>query len=209
MALEGYYNLKEKKKKFILDAILLCLKKKDYDQLSINDISVEADISRGSFYNYFVDKNDAVSTLIISKLNGFKDMFKETVINNSGKLFDSVLEVNSKIKNMEKNDIYVATIRNLRFISSIGMKIILSEEYEDEFNGLIDWMIENTIEGKKYITDRHMMGNVAVMIIGLILNSISESIFNFYGRKVVYNDFELKLQMIKCGVENGLKNNLK
>ena len=52
MALEAFNNLKEKKKANIFAAISRCLSRINYDDLSVNEIVAEAEISRGSFYNH-------------------------------------------------------------------------------------------------------------------------------------------------------------
>ena len=88
MALDHFYTIKDKKKINILGAIERCMQKFDYDELSINDIVTEADISRGSFYNYFYDKSDAVETLVKEKTKIIFSIFKECIIENDGRLLD-------------------------------------------------------------------------------------------------------------------------
>ncbi|MBR1454494.1 MAG: TetR/AcrR family transcriptional regulator, partial [Lachnospiraceae bacterium] len=144
MALDFFYTLNEKKKTRILDAIEKCMQTSEYEKLSINDIAEEADISRGSFYNYFVDKNDAVETLVREKISYISDVFKSSIINNNYSLFDGIYFGYFQIKDTLQKNIFMTIINNLKFFIDTGIKIAYSKEYEGEFAKNIDWLIENT-----------------------------------------------------------------
>ncbi|MBO6134190.1 MAG: TetR/AcrR family transcriptional regulator [Lachnospiraceae bacterium] len=199
MALEHFYNIKEKKKNNILDAIEKCMQQYNYDELSVNDIVKEADISRGSFYNYFVDKNDAVETLIKEKIKTVFEKFKECIIKNDGKLFDGVYDGYMQIKDMLRNKIFFTIMKNLKFFIEIGHKILYSKGYEEELQGFLDWLLENTVEGREIFKTREDMANIVDLLIALISNItlkmviISDKNDNNYG-------FEYKFNVIKKGV---------
>ena len=110
MALEAFHKLKDKKKKIVLGAISSCLKRMSYDELSVNDIVVEADISRGSFYNYFADKNDAVKCLVESRVKHYFDMYINTIQESDNKLFDGTRKLYKNIINILSDDINITVI---------------------------------------------------------------------------------------------------
>ena len=60
MPKETFYNLPEDKKKRILDAAAEEIVRVPASEMSINKIIQKADISRGSFYQYFDDKHDLI-----------------------------------------------------------------------------------------------------------------------------------------------------
>ena len=64
MIKQTFYNLPEDKKKRIVDAIVKEFAESPTEKVSINRIIKVADISRGSFYQYFDDKVDLVEVLI-------------------------------------------------------------------------------------------------------------------------------------------------
>lgn len=76
MPAQRFFNLKEEKRKAILDAAVHELTRVPFSEVSINKIIKEADISRGSFYTYFEDKEDLVRYV----LRGFRERFEETVL---------------------------------------------------------------------------------------------------------------------------------
>ena len=63
MATKRFYNLSEAKKQVIIEAIKEEFTRVQFDKVSINKIIQRAGISRGSFYTYFEDKNDALGYL--------------------------------------------------------------------------------------------------------------------------------------------------
>jgi AcrR family transcriptional regulator len=58
MPKDTFYNLDEEKKKKIFDAAILEFSIRRFSEASINQIVKNAEISRGSFYQYFNDKED-------------------------------------------------------------------------------------------------------------------------------------------------------
>ena len=63
MATERFFKLPAEKQKRILDAAREEFARVPFEEVSINQIIKNADISRGSFYTYFVDKADLIDFL--------------------------------------------------------------------------------------------------------------------------------------------------
>lgn len=75
MPTQRFLNLKEEKKQAILSAAVHEFSRVPYAAASINQIIKEADISRGSFYTYFEDKDDLMRYM----LSGFMDCCREKI----------------------------------------------------------------------------------------------------------------------------------
>lgn len=196
MALEAFYNLKDKKKKSILDAISVCLRNKNYDELSVNDIAVAADISRGSFYNYFNDKYDAVVTLVDSKIREHFTQYKEAIISSNNNLIEGTRKVYGGTKDILKDEINITIMRNLKFFIEFGIQSVHSKKFEDDINDFVSWLINNTSEGKSSLNTHKKMANVLDMLISIVLNTIFTLIMfdSKYFEK--YDDFNYKLDLI-------------
>ena len=67
MPTQRLLKLKEEKKQAILEAAVHEFSRVPYSSASINQIIKEADISRGSFYTYFEDKQDLLKWLIYAQ----------------------------------------------------------------------------------------------------------------------------------------------
>ena len=197
MALEAFYNLKDKKKKSILDAISVCLRNKNYDEISVNDIAVAADISRGSFYNYFNDKYDAVGTLVDSKIREHFTQYKEAIISSNNNLIEGTRKVYDSTKDILKDEINITIMRNLKFFIEFGIQSVHSKKFEDDINDFVSWLINNTSEGKTSLNTHKKMANALDMLISIVLNTIFTLIMfdSKYFEK--YDDFNYKLDLIK------------
>ena len=201
MALENFEKLKVKKKDNILNAIIDCLKKHEYDELSINDIIQQADISRGSFYNYFIDKNDAVMTLINSKLYDLRDIFINNIKACNNSMFDGVLKTYDDIDDYLENENYCSIIKNIHYLRDIVTKILYSENFKMNIEEVVNWLINNTIEGKTALNEKSKMLNVFGMILSLVLEEISCKVELKNLEIFRYVDFKFKLEVIKNGIK--------
>ena len=201
MALEAFHNLKERKKRNVLGAISSCLKKMSYNELSVNDIVVEADISRGSFYNYFTDKRDAVRCLIESRVKNYFDMWFDVIKESDNKLFDGTKKLYDNIVNILSDEINVTVMKNLKFFSEFVIETVKSHRFKEYFDNVIQWFINNTIEGKEFLNTEKKMSNVIDMIIILILNTIlaeTNQKLKPFNENI---DLEYKLSIIEKGIK--------
>ena len=201
MPLKNFNNLKDKKKKNILLAISSCLKKKSYDDLSVNDIVLEADISRGSFYNYFVDKNDAVTTLVESKVKKHFEQFIVAIKDSNNSLFDGTKKIYNEIKDILKDEINLTIMRNMKFFIELSIGLLYSEEHESYLKELVNWLTDNTIEGKTILNTKEKMANVIDMIFILIMDSVFAYTFAHKHKNLDIDNFEYKLDIIKNGTK--------
>ena len=199
MALNCFYLLKEKKKTRIFDAIGQCLQIYNYDKLSINDIIREADISRGSFYNYFIDKNDAVETYVHEKINNIFEIFKNSIAKNNYSLFDGIYNGYYQLKGIVKKQTVITIIGNLKHFIDTGIKVAYSKAYENELKKNIEWLVENTQEGKSILNNKEKMSNVLDILMSLITNTTLKNLLS--NDSNINDGFDFKFNVIKLGIE--------
>lgn len=197
MALEAFYKLKEKKKKNILESISTCLKNKNYDELSVNDISVASDISRGSFYNYFNDKSDAVGTLVESRISEYLDLYREAIKISGYDLIEGTRKIYGDIEELFRDEINVLKMKNLKFFIEFIIQSVHSKRFEKEIDEIVGWLIKNTKEGHTKLNTYKNMANVLDMLIVLVLNTIFNDIVIKSEYFSKYDDFNYKLDLIK------------
>lgn len=82
MPTSTFLNLESDKKTRILKAVIDEFSKKQYEQVQISDIIKHAKIPRGSFYQYFADKED-LYLYLISIIRNEKMMFLKDTLGNS------------------------------------------------------------------------------------------------------------------------------
>lgn len=81
MPSKTFINLEAEKRERIVDATVFEFASKPYEQVMISDIIKKAKIPRGSFYQYFIDKED-LYIYIIGVIKQEKMTFFESTLNN-------------------------------------------------------------------------------------------------------------------------------
>lgn len=87
-----FQNLKEDKKNRIIDAALEEFSLRPFNEASITNIVKNADISRGSFYQYFGNKENIYKYLVNFLYTKHRDELVNILLKNSGQLYPSLLE---------------------------------------------------------------------------------------------------------------------
>ena len=96
-----------------------------YTEVSINKITQSAEISRGSFYTYFIDKNDLFSYILELNKKVLNEMTREVIVSCNGDMRESFLQL---------FDIFVQRIEEYqlsRFLKNIFLYFsIYKEKFE-------------------------------------------------------------------------------
>lgn len=84
MPKERFNRLPEVKRRVILDAAKKEFARVPFEKASINQIIKNADISRGSFYTYFEDKQDVVRCIFEESRDEMESVCREALKSNQG-----------------------------------------------------------------------------------------------------------------------------
>ncbi len=124
MPKDTFFNLSDEKKQKIIEASLHEFEQNDYEIASINQIVINSEISKGSFYQYFQDKKDLfiyIMGLIIAKKieyitptmanpfeHGFFDVIRD--MNQSGLMFakenPQYMKIGTRLMKNTNSEIY-------------------------------------------------------------------------------------------------------
>ena len=101
-----FYNLSEDKKQKIEEAIKEEFSKHSANKVSISNIIEKAGIPRGSFYQYFEDKDDALKYIINKFIEVENKEIEELLIKNEGDIFQTSVDIFEYIlgKNSDKKE---------------------------------------------------------------------------------------------------------
>ena len=127
MIKKTFYNLPEEKRQRVTEAIVDEFANVEDDKVSINRIVQKANISRGSFYQYFDDKLDLVEVLIRSYLNLVIDDLRRAIISSDGDIFYTFECMYDLIIDFSKDERNRKVLRNL--ISNIRANNNLVSDY--------------------------------------------------------------------------------
>ena len=142
-----FYNLNDEKREKIEKALRNEFSKNLFEKTSISNIIEEAQIPRGSFYQYFEDKEDALKHIIKSFLGKEKEGIKKLLIKNAGDIFVTTLDLYSYFvdksydeteKRLFQNIMNKLRNENVDIFDSIELKKFKSLKDIDENNCYIN-----------------------------------------------------------------------
>ena len=93
MPTSTFYHLPEAKRKKLTDAIRQELLRVPYEEISINQIIQKAEIPRGSFYQYFSDKDDMIRMILGDMIQKMEEIVKDSLIRHNGNPFALVQDI--------------------------------------------------------------------------------------------------------------------
>lgn len=148
MPKQTFLNLPEDKKQKILEAAKNEFSRVSVTEASINNIVTEANIARGSFYQYFESKEDLLIFMIDKASERVKDKVNEKIKENAD-IFETFIFFYDKIvetcKDSNNKMFYKTVLANLRANDSI----VLGKAKEEIYNSLIKNTDTSNFKSKK------------------------------------------------------------
>ena len=104
MPKQTFFNLKEDKKEKIEKALIKEFSRNSFEKASISNIILEANIPRGSFYQYFEDKEDAIYYIIDKYLEKEKNKIYQYLLRNKGDIFETAVNIYEDMAKITERD---------------------------------------------------------------------------------------------------------
>ena len=199
MPKETFYNLNEEKKEKIEKAIINEFSRNSFEKASISNIIEEAKIPRGSFYQYFDGKEDAVKYIIEKFMNIQKQRIEAIIHQNKGDIFKTSIDifeyiVNENIKEDDmqlcKNIFQKLKEENISILEEVRKEA--SKRYNE--NAKIDEEILNISQDEEI---KYMIRILTSVIRMEIIDVISRRKTKEQGR----NDLEIEIEILKMGMK--------
>lgn len=118
-----FEKLNKEKREKIIKISLDEFSKNDYENVSINKIIRRAEISRGSFYTYFENKEDLFIYLIRDYIRLVYEVIKNEFDKNEKDIFKAILNTVDVGVKLELNSIYARMVVCASSLDSIFKKI--------------------------------------------------------------------------------------
>ena len=116
MPKDTFFNLKEEKKEKIERALINEFSRVSFEQASVSNIIAEAKIPRGSFYQYFEDKEDAIKYVIQKFIQIEHKKMNQLLIDSNKDIFEAIYKYYNYMIESTEND-------NLRLIRNIFQEL--------------------------------------------------------------------------------------
>lgn len=199
MPTSTFFNLPKTKQKKIIEASLKEFGRVLLSDASINKIIKDANISRGSFYNYFKDIND----LYIYSLNNYKEkffeIFEKTIDNTNGDLIETTKIIYDKIvyNCITEKKIFKNFFLNMNYNISIRSRIEC-ENIENKYK-LIELICKINKEKLNIETEEELF-YIIDMILGFLIHGLIETIIDEKNPEVVKDKINKQLEILKRGI---------
>lgn len=199
MPKECFLHLPDEKRKRIYQAAYEELSRVPYDELSINQIIRRAGIPRGSFYQYFQDKED----LLVYLMEGFHKCFMEEVRkairDSSGDIFYVYQEVLSQMIAFAEQGEHYRIMKNV----FCGLKVAEIKSFE-VFRGISGEFVREVyaaVDLERFKSRRIEDFMELIELLSILTRNAAAEVFADITRKdAVLEKVKLRLEMIKYGV---------
>lgn len=200
MPTETFYKLSNEKKKTIVTAIKKEFSRAQLKDISVNKIVEDSKIAKGSFYQYFRDKDEAIIYIINEFIENKKQEIEEMLTLNKGDIFKSVIMIFDDILLNKETKNEVNFIQNVcQGIASKGISIMQLKNIKDK--NCYDRKILNSIDISMYSISEEFEINIFLELIIKVLGTEIISVLN--GKKEykeAKKELEIQLNIIKNGV---------
>lgn len=198
MPKQTFYNLEKEKQNKIIEAAVLEMEQYPLDELSINRVIKTADISRGSFYQYFEDKDDLISYV----LREFTEIIKENVeriTDEKGITLEAAKDALKLIVSLVSNDRIKAIMCNLfssiKLCDNRVMGILADgDNIISSFTSMVD-VDELRFKSEKEIFLLVEMG------LSMFRDTAVRCMTDIDNADQYIEDFEIKVRMLEEGVK--------
>ncbi|MBM7614148.1 TetR/AcrR family transcriptional regulator [Alkaliphilus hydrothermalis] len=202
MPTKTYFNLKEDKQKLVYRAVFDEFTRVPLEEVSVKNIVTSADIPRGSFYQYFNDKEEALVYLITETKNQGHEELGQSNNEMQLDIFEFmervfVSEIN-KIKNKELSD-------RLRLLKQIVKSPKATSVFYSVMSGSrLDHPVLEKCWKNMGMSDKVDLQEIKTSIFDLVFATLKDclilAIDSEEGIDASINQFKLKMNIIKLGV---------
>lgn len=197
MPTERFHRLPEEKKKAICDAAMKEFIRVPYDKASINRMIQSAEISRGSFYTYFEDKEDVLSFILQDARAKGKALAIEILKQNQGDIWITLKEL------LEQGILYCSNHDMYRLYRNIAIypeaEEIIHREYDDGSNTEYGW-VSDYIDASQFKNQSpETIGDIISVGMGILGESIGQFYMDDTRVEEVKKTFSRRLELLKHG----------
>lgn len=205
MPTDRFYRLPEEKRKVICDAVRKEFARVPFEKASINQIIRNANISRGSFYTYFTDKEDAVEFVLNDDLTRMRSVCENALDINGGEYLDMLKVLfEYMVQKMQSTGEMMDIIKNV-YPHADDKEVFLKKPVEtacDAAGGTTDgcqWLMGRMDKGRLRIGTAEELH--ALILLGI--NALDISIRHYYQNPdrlgEIRRTFENMLDIIRNG----------
>ena len=198
MSSERFLRLPEEKRNRFLKAAWEEFTSVRFADVSINQIVRKAGISRGSFYQYFVDKDDLFAYLLEEVRNHVKEEYRRALAESGGDIFQAQLECFDRMTSQKimLDPIMACCVKFLQKNQGVDIqKVLPTRPGQRLMDGLWDVMDLSVLRSREEEFARN--------VFGLLMVALGSAVMDVMCQPEGLQDFRraliVKLEIIKNG----------
>lgn len=204
MPTQRFLKLKEEKKQAILEAAVHEFSRVPYSSASINQIIREADISRGSFYTYFEDKDDLMRYMLRGFRDGCQNKILGTLDEQSGDPFAAALRLLEAVVEEGEGGLGYKMYRNmlsdLSLVNQNHLFGIKGFMFQDEgYQEFIEKLYER-LDKEHYPIDKETLAYLVDMTMLIVVKAVTLYYKNVVGKEKLLEVTKKELKILEYGV---------
>lgn len=204
MPTQRFLKLKEEKKQAILEAAVHEFSRVPYSSASINQIIKEADISRGSFYTYFEDKDDLMRYMLRGFRDGCQNKILGTLDEQSGDPFAAALRLLEAVVEEGEGGLGYKMYRNmlsdLSLVNQNHLFGIKGFMFQDEgYQEFIEKLYER-LDKEHYPIDKETLAYLVDMTMLIVVKAVTLYYKNVVGKEKLLEVTKKELKILEYGV---------
>lgn len=197
-----FFNLADDKRQLLIEALEQEFSRVPLYNASISNIVKSANIPRGSFYQYFEDKEDAYFFLLKEQMMKHKANFILSLQKCNGDLFDTMTEIfEITVRELSKGE-------NINFLKNVFLN--MTHEIENKFNEIFN--ADGDIEHFKKISllikrddlnvanDKELF-HLMKIVITITLRNLIEKLAENLSEKEALNNYLIEIELLKKGLK--------
>lgn len=192
-----FFKLPDEKRSKILRAVHSELAEFSVDELSINRIIHSAGISRGSFYQYFKDKDDLLEYVFSDFRQVMTREIKASIERNQGDMFEVGMDILKKIVAMgsreENRRIFVNVFSYVKVAQSSLERVIADEE------ALVDGFVRYIDRSRLKFTSDEEVRELMKLGLALFKDSVCRCFADIDNAPAIMETFRKRIEIIKYG----------
>lgn len=192
-----FYNLNNDKKEKIKKAIRNEFSKNSFSKASISNIIEEAKIPRGSFYQYFEDKEDALKYILDEVAQKERKEVLDILNRNSGDIFKTGIEsfdyIISKSMNEKEMQFFKNVIQEIKD-ENIDFQLPIRKNYKDNIE---NWNINTD---NLNISSEEDIKYILRILFVVIKSQIMDVIFKKVTKEKAKENLVKQIEILKFGM---------
>lgn len=196
-----FFNLPENKRKVLIDAAENEFARVPLYEASIANIVKSAGISRGSFYQYFENKDDLYFYLLNEKLKEGKEHFLTMLKVHNGDIIEAVIDMHYNFLIMmpdeeEENFIKNALLYATHKVENSFMYMIDSTQDQDHFKKMLELVNKELVNVRK---DTELVP-VLQIIAAIAFHNLIDKLSRKLSDEEAIKHFRVQMELIKNGI---------